>query len=113
MKKNILDCKKCKVQEIPIVDISGINMIDSFELYHAVGLKRQNYTRWMTDTALPLGCDKKDYILAPHNKIITGKMLRQRIRYYLTIDFTISICFLMKKEKSIAIRNYLLQQNKK
>jgi phage anti-repressor protein len=80
-------------------------MINSFELYHTAGMRRSNYTRWMSETILPLGCDKKDYEPAPNNK----RYNRKKLRYYLKIDFAISICLLMRRKKSIEIRNFLIQ----
>jgi phage anti-repressor protein len=113
MKKKIHNCNKCKERKIAVSKISGNKVIDSFELYHAAGMMRSNYTRWMTDTVLQLGCDKKDYIPATDNKMTNKKGSRKRIRYYLKLDFAISICLLMRRKKSMEIRNFLMQINKK
>lgn len=111
MRKRIQNCKKCKERKINVLKVDRKIMIDSFELYHTAGMGKTNYTRWMTDTVLPLGCAKKDYLPSLYNIRTKMKLKRSRLRYYLKIDFAISICLLMRRKKSIEIRNFLIQVN--
>lgn len=111
MKKKVNNCKKCTKRKITILNVGGKQMIDSLELYKTSGLLKQNYTRWMKNTVLSLGCIHKDYVPAPNNvkKRINTK---NRLRYYLKIDFAISICLAIRRNKSIEIRNYLIASKK-
>jgi phage anti-repressor protein len=104
MRKKLVNCKKCKMRSISLITVGRKKMIDSFELYGTSGMLRNNYTRWMLDTVLPLGCVHKDYTPAPGNR----RKKVKKIRYYFKIDFAIALCLVMRRKRSMEIRNFLM-----
>ena len=97
-------------KQVKFHEFNGQRVVHSWELYHLTGLKRMNYSRWIQWNVLGLGKAGEDYFPTPGN--VQGRTLRFRLRFYLTINFAIGLCFLAKRKEAQEVRRFLLENNK-
>jgi hypothetical protein len=92
--------------------IEGRKMVHSFEFYKATGLLRNNYRRWIKETALCIGKPTKDYLPAPGNieKVKAFLPGKNRIRYFFDLEFAISLCLVVRTREALLLRDYLIEQ---
>lgn len=100
---------------IQILSVEGKKVVKSFDLYRVAGLRRCNYTRWITDTVLTIGEPNKDYFPTPDNiadkyfKNLRRDRKRDRIRFYFDIEFAISLCLVAKRKEALILRQFLIE----
>lgn len=85
-------------------------VVRSHDFYKYVNLYRYNYPRWMNDTVFPLGERGRDYFPAPDNIERKGAFgrIKNRVRYYFSIDFAISLCHVVRTKESMQLKEFLL-----
>jgi hypothetical protein len=97
---------KNKVKSLEIIEFGGKKTVKSLVFYKATGLRRENYTRWLTETVLLIGRPGVDYFAAPEN--VAGRTIRFRLRYYFELEFAIGICLVVKRKEALAMREFLI-----
>jgi hypothetical protein len=95
-----------------ICTVDNRKMVRSIEFYRATGLLRNNYTRWMNETALTIGEAGTDYIPCPGNieRKEISRFINYRIRYYFSIDFAIILCGVARRKEAILLMHFLRKQ---
>jgi hypothetical protein len=91
-----------------------MKVVESYEFYRYIGLAPANYTRWMKDTALSVGERSIDYFPTPYNiecKTLFSDRKIDRLRYYFSIEFAISLCRFARRNESMQLIEFLREQN--
>lgn len=103
---------KLKTVKINIQTVDGKRVVKSFDFYKTTGLLRNNYTRWMTETALSIGEPGEDFFPCPGNieRKEISVFIKYRIRYYFSVPFAIILCGVARRKEAMQLMAYLKKQ---
>lgn len=99
-----------------IKKVNNINLISAWDLGKVASFNhssyKSNYIRWLNSYIFPYAIHGYDYFSTVDIGLESPQKLcrRKPVRYiYFSVDFAITICYMMKSKKSIIVRNYLIQ----
>jgi hypothetical protein len=96
-----------KKKLLKVMTVNNTNVVLSLDYYKYVGLVPQNYTRWMKDTVFMVGEKGKDYWPTPYN--IECKGYETRLRYFFTVDFAIKLCYVVRRNEAMQLKEFLME----
>lgn len=94
------------IRQIQLHRVGGKTVVNSFEFYKELGLRRQHYTRWIMENVYLIGVQPDDYFPTEDN--MPGRTMRYRFRFYFTIDFAIGLCMMARRKEALELRRFLI-----